>query len=98
VTGATSGIGLAFAELLTAEGVDCVLLSNEADSLERVCAELSARNGGRAEPCCVDLRDRDLAEQVRGRVGEREVDLLINDASSGGLVRSCRTRSRSTTT
>lgn len=55
VTGASSGIGLAVARSLVAEGVHVVLGARSADKLEAVAAEL----GKRAVPVVTDVRSDD---------------------------------------
>src|SRR5262245_41961508 len=57
VTGASSGIGEAFARALAARGADVLLtaLPEERDRLERVASELSAGHGVRTEIVAMDL-------------------------------------------
>jgi len=76
VTGASSGIGLATVEALTAEGAIVVAVARRVAELE----ELERRTGALAFPC--DLTDGDaidaLVEDVLARVGGLEV--LVNNA------------------
>ncbi len=53
ITGAASGIGLACAKTLLAEGATVVLIDRAADRLATLCAEL----GPRAKPLVIDLMD-----------------------------------------
>lgn len=82
VTGASSGIGLAFARSLAARGFDLVLAARTAPRLEELAAELSAEHGVSARPFPVDLSTEDgaarLFEATEG--SGLEVDLLVNDA------------------
>lgn len=81
ITGASSGIGMAAARQLAAEGVNVVLVARSADKLEALAAEL----GDRATVQAVDVGDRDavvgLFETVRSRFGG--LDLLFNNAGVG---------------
>ena len=73
VTGSTSGIGLAIARALTAEGAEVVLsgFGDEA-AIAALCAELGARHVGG------DLSQRSGVEALMAGAGE--VDILVNNA------------------
>lgn len=46
ITGAASGIGLACAKALLAEGAEVVLIDRDGDKLSQLCAELGRRPTG----------------------------------------------------
>jgi NAD(P)-dependent dehydrogenase (short-subunit alcohol dehydrogenase family) len=78
VTGAASGIGLAIAEALVAEGAEVVLTDWDAVSLERECSRLGARTLAYR----LDVTDRGAWKEVR-RVAEAAfgpVEILVNNA------------------
>ena len=73
VTGSTSGIGLAIARALAAEGAEVVLSGfGEADAIAALCAELGARH------VPADLARRDGVEALLAGAGP--VDVLVNNA------------------
>jgi short-subunit dehydrogenase len=85
VTGASAGIGAAFARHLAAAGFDLVLSARRVERLEALAEEQRARHGVEAFVAPTDLGDpagaRRLLEQVAG-LG-RPVEVLINNAGFG---------------
>ena len=78
ITGASSGIGLAFAERLAADGSDVVLVARDRARLEALAAKLRGR-GVQADVLVADLADPGQRRRVEERLHEG-VDLLVNNA------------------
>jgi short-subunit dehydrogenase len=80
VTGASSGIGQAFAANLAARGFDLVLVAREAGRLGAVAADLAARHGVRAVPLALDLARPDAAEAIAAATADEDVGLVVSNA------------------
>jgi NADP-dependent 3-hydroxy acid dehydrogenase YdfG len=86
ITGASSGIGAATAELLASRGAKVVLGARRLDRLEKLSAQI-AESGGEAVCIRTDVRRRgDLLDLVRlacNRFGR--LDVLVNNAGIGPI-------------
>ena len=85
VTGASSGIGVRFAEQLAEGGTDLVLVARSRDRLEDLAERLVADHGVTAEVLVADLGDSTERAAVEDRLSTLEdpVDLLVNNAGFG---------------
>ena len=82
VTGASAGIGKAFAEQLGAAGLDLVLVARRLDRLEKLASEIGKSARVRVDVIAADLAEPEAPERiVRGLA--RPVDVLINNAGYG---------------
>ncbi|HEX5478190.1 MAG TPA: SDR family oxidoreductase [Dehalococcoidia bacterium] len=82
ITGASSGIGRAFAERLARDGHDLVLVARREDVLREVAAGADAA-GARTEIIAVDLATEDGVAAIERRLAAGDIDLLINNAGFG---------------
>jgi short-subunit dehydrogenase len=85
VTGASSGIGAAFARALAAEGRRVLLVARSKDALEALASTLNAAGKGAAEVLVADLASpagRDALWNATEGSG-RAVSLLVNNAGFG---------------
>ncbi len=82
ITGAASGIGLACARSLIAEGARVVLVDRAADRLESLCAEL----GANALPLTLDLLQPAAVSTMLPRIVELAGGLDIFHANAGGYI------------
>lgn len=84
VTGASAGLGRAFAERLARDGYDLVVVARDDQRLLDLSADLEHRFGGSVEVLSADLTDRSALQSVADRLGDpdRPVDLLVNNAGN----------------
>ncbi len=86
VTGASSGIGEAFARQLAVRGYDLLLVARREDRLQALANEISRAEGVSVESMATDL----VTDEGRGRVAERirntpDFGLLVNNAGFGAV-------------
>jgi uncharacterized protein len=80
VTGATAGIGAAFARRLAASGHDLVLVARDAQRLSRSAGDLTAEFGVEATGHAADLSTVDGCESVAELLRTSNFDMLVNNA------------------
>ncbi|MRH92358.1 SDR family NAD(P)-dependent oxidoreductase [Nocardia sp. SYP-A9097] len=85
VTGASAGIGKAYAEGLAARGANVVLVARRRDRLEELAQRLRAEFGIHAVAVAADLAHPDAATQVKAETDALglEIDILVNNAGFG---------------
>ena len=85
VTGASSGIGAAFARLLAARGMHLVLAARREEPMRELAAELFTRHGTRSEVVATDLaQPADIARLVDEIDAKGiEIEMLVNNAGFG---------------
>jgi short-subunit dehydrogenase len=87
VTGASSGIGQAFAERLARDGYDLILVARRRDRLEALAARLSEESSVSVDVLAADLTKSDELEKVESRIArEPALDLLVNNAGFGAYM------------
>jgi len=85
ITGASSGIGEAFAMALARRGMNLILVARSKPKLDVLAQRLMREHRIQATVIAADLADRGAAQLIHARVGELglRVDLLINNAGFG---------------
>ena len=87
ITGASTGIGAAFARKLAARGRNVLLVARSEDKLIALCNELGRLTSIRAQYLALDLRQPDAAAQLFEETKKREleIEMLINNAGFGSM-------------
>ena len=85
ITGASSGIGEAFAEVFASEGFDLVITARRGDRLQTVADRLERQYGGRVHVITSDLAQRDAPRRLCEELAARalQIDALVNNAGYG---------------
>ena len=86
VTGASSGLGAAFARALAARGYELVLTARWREKLEQLVGELHSHTGRAPEVLVADLtRDEDVEAVAQRISADANFQLLVNNAGFGAL-------------
>jgi short-subunit dehydrogenase len=87
ITGASSGIGEAFARRLAARGENVVLVARSEGKLKKLCEELAQAHSVHAQYVALDLTEGDAPGKLFAETERRgfKVETLINNAGFGSM-------------
>jgi uncharacterized protein len=83
VTGASAGIGAAFARRLAREHYDLIVVARSRDRLDDLATLLRQEHGGEVEVLPADLTHAAELHVVEKVVADADLDLLVNNAGFG---------------
>lgn len=83
VTGASDGIGQAFARHLAASGLNLVLVARRAPRLEALASELQQAHGTACRVIAADLSDLEAVHRLSDATADLDVGLLVAAAGFG---------------
>src|ERR1700720_3416698 len=85
ITGASKGLGAAFAKELASRGMNLVLVARSIDTLHDLADSLGAQYGVRCVVLQADLATSDAVKRIVTELGslDLKIDLLINNARLG---------------
>lgn len=87
ITGASSGIGAAFARKLARRGRNLLLVARSEEKLIALCNEVGRLSGIRAQYVVMDLTEPDAPARLFEETQKRElqIDMLVNNAGFGSM-------------
>lgn len=80
ITGAARGLGKAFAEELSKDGVPCFLVDRDGPPIDSLAVQLEKTYGVPCQSIRQDLTEPDAVDKVAAYVGDRPIGLLVNNA------------------
>ena len=85
ITGASSGLGLEFADLLAAQKVNLVLAARRQEPMEKLASNLRRNYGVDVLVEAIDLASPGAASRLKSSLDARsvEIDILLNNAGYG---------------
>jgi len=85
VTGASSGIGAAFAERLARNGYDLIVVARRRDRLEELAEQLKTKHAANVEVLTADLSQSNDLRKMEQHIAEAtDLEMLVNNAGFGG--------------
>ncbi len=85
VTGASAGIGAAFAERLAHEGYDLVIVARDRERLETRAQQMRERSSVQVEVLPADLTEPAELHIVEAVIADAHLELLVNNAGFGTM-------------
>jgi len=85
ITGASSGIGLAYAHEFAKRGSNLVLVARRGDLLEKIAADIKATHNVKIDTVDLDLSTLDAGRKLMDVLAKKKLqtDILINNAGFG---------------
>jgi len=83
ITGATSGIGEAYARRLSSDGYDLIITGRRSEKIHALADELTKVNDSHVEVHIIELSDPAQVEIFIESIKDRDIHLLINNAGFG---------------
>ena len=83
ITGASSGIGEAFARFCARAGLNVILIARREERLTNLANELEKEAHIKALPVSLDLTEDSFLTTLIDKIGDRQVGFLVNNAGFG---------------
>uniref|UniRef100_A0A8D2ZKW0 Hydroxysteroid (17-beta) dehydrogenase 3 n=1 Tax=Scophthalmus maximus TaxID=52904 RepID=A0A8D2ZKW0_SCOMX len=79
VTGASEGIGRAYAFALAEQGMSVVIMSRTKETLDQVAKEIGDKTGQRVKVAVADFTKEDVFGEIEGQLQDLNVGVLVNN-------------------
>ncbi|XP_070689919.1 17-beta-hydroxysteroid dehydrogenase type 3 [Pempheris klunzingeri] len=79
VTGASEGIGRAYAFLLAEQGMNVVIMSRTKVSLDQVAKEIGDTTGQKVKVIVTDFMKENVFSDIEGQLGDLNIGVLVNN-------------------
>ena len=90
ITGATSGIGAAYAKRLAADGYDLIITGRRKEIIEKLADDLSKQHDIKIEMIIAELSDdKDIQKVVDAISSADDLEMLINNAGYYEVYKNC---------
>lgn len=83
ITGATSGLGLAYAEYWASNGYDLIITGRREELIKTNAARIQSEYGCSVEICIAELSNEQGINNLIDFIGSRDVSVLVNNAGFG---------------
>lgn len=83
ITGATSGLGLAYAKRFAAEGYNLVITGRRSAVIKARAEEIRGKYGCSVQVVLVDLANENGVRDLLEQLGDKEIEVLVNNAGFG---------------
>lgn len=83
ITGATSGIGAAYASKFARQGYDLVITGRRKEKIEAAAAQIRQEYNSNVEVILAELSETEGVKKVIDFIGGRKIEILVNNAGFG---------------
>ena len=87
ITGASSGIGAAYARRLAKDGYDLVITGRRIDAIRKLAEDISEQYGIKVDVIIAELSNDYDFQKLADSVKTKNVEMLINNAGYSGYAR-----------
>lgn len=85
ITGASKGLGAAYATELARRSANLILVARSATALDGLAERLRDEHGVRVQTVAADLTSADGTARLLGAIDRMQIDLLLNNVGSGAV-------------